>query len=456
MDFTVRTLSNGLRVIMNKNNNQPTATIGVIVNIGSNWETKQLNGISHFVEHLFFKGSTKYPNQRELSLELEKYGAISNAFTTREITCYHIKVNSDHLHPIIDILSEVLMNSLYRSKDIEMEKNVVINEIHQRRSNPSYLLNSEIYASFFEGLPIAKPVTGYPENIKQITRANIIGFINEYYKPENMIISVAGNFRSYNSLCDILENRFSKVNVNVMSSIKKTKSKTMTSLEKYHNEWSNVLKLVKNITSVKFKQINHHVEPVSAQEHTFVSIVFEGLKYNNMEKYKYDFISNILGKGMSSRLFDTIRNKHGLVYNISSSHNSSDYTGIFTITYSCNHDKNIQIKILKLIRDEINIMITEKISQLEYKTCLGKMENSIKMSQESSYDNCIYYGTQLLKNEGKIMSYKQMVGEYKKISIDDLLDYSKQLFDLSHFLVVTLSPTKIKEEVYQKIFRTSK
>jgi archaellum biogenesis ATPase FlaH len=78
------------------------------------------------------------------------------------------------------------------------------------------------------------------------------------------------------------------------------------------------------------------------------------------------------------------------------------------------------------------------------------------MSQESSYDNCIYYGTQLLKNEGKIMSYKQMVGEYKKISIDDLLDYSKQLFDLSHFLVVTLSPTKIKEEVYQQIFRTSK
>jgi predicted Zn-dependent peptidase len=456
MDFTVRTLSNGLRVIMNKNNNQPTTTIAVIVNIGSNWETKQLNGISHFVEHLFFKGSTKYPNQRELSLELEKYGAISNAFTTREITCYHIKVNSDHLHPIIDILSEVLMNSLYRSKDIEMEKNVVINEIHQRRSNPSYLLNSEIYASFFEGLPIAKPVTGYPENIKQITRANIIGFINEYYKPENMIISVAGNFRSYNSLCDILENRFSKVKVNVMSSIKKTKSKTMTSLEKYHNEWSNVLKLVKNITSVKFKQINHHVEPVSAQEHTFVSIVFEGMKYNNKEKYKYDFISNILGSGMSSRLFDTIRNKHGLVYNISSSHNSSDYTGIFTINYSCNHDKNIQIKILKLIKDEINLMITEKISQLEYKTCLGKMENSIKMSQESSYDNCIYYGTQLLKNEGKIMSYKQMVGEYKKISIDDLMDYSKQLFNLSHFLVVTLSPTKIKEEVYQQIFKSSK
>jgi predicted Zn-dependent peptidase len=454
MDFTVKTLSNGLRVIMNKNNNQPTATIAVIVNIGSNWETNQLNGISHFVEHLFFKGSTKYPNQRELSLELEKYGAISNAFTTREITCYHIKVNSDHLHPIIDILCEVIANSLYRSKDIEIEKNVVINEIHQRRSNPSYLLNSEIYSSFFEGLPIAKPVTGYPENIKQITRANIIGFINEYYKPENMVISVAGNFRSYNSLCDILEKQFSKVNLS--SSIKKSKTKTMTSLEKYHNEWSNVLKLVKNITSVKFKQINHHVEPVSAQEHTFVSIVFEGLKYNNMEKYKYDFISNILGSGMSSRLFDTIRNKYGLVYNISSSHNSSDYTGIFTITYSCNHDKNIQIKILKLIRDEINLMITEKISQLEYKTCLDKMENSIKMSQEDSYDNCIYYGTQLLKNEGKIMSYKQMVGEYKKISVDELLNHSRQLFNLSHFLVVTLSPTKIKEEVYQQIFRTSK
>ena len=100
-------------------------------------------------------------------------------------------------------------------------------------------------------------------------------------------------------------------------------------------------------------------------------------------------------------------------------------------------------------------MINEKISQLEYKTCLAKMENSIKMSQENSYDNCIYYGTQLLKNEGKIMSYKQMVGEYKKISIDELLNYSRKLFNLSHFLVVTLSPIKIKEEVYQKIFGIS-
>ena len=132
------TLSNGLKVIMNKNNNQPTTTIAVMVNIGSNWETKELNGISHFVEHLFFKGSKKYPTQRDLSLELEKYGAISNAFTTREMTCYHIKVNSDHLNPIIDILSDVINNSLYRSKDIMMEKNVIINEIHQRRSNSGY------------------------------------------------------------------------------------------------------------------------------------------------------------------------------------------------------------------------------------------------------------------------------------------------------------------------------
>jgi hypothetical protein len=98
-------------------------------------------------------------------------------------------------------------------------------------------------------------------------------------------------------------------------------------------------------------------------------------------------------------------------------------------------------------------MITEKISQLEYKTCLNKMENSVKMSQEDSYENCIYYGTQLLKKEGKIMSYKQMFGEYKKISIDDLLNHSRQLFNLSHFLVVTLSPTRIKEEVYQQIFK---
>ncbi len=446
MDFNVRTLSNGMRVVMNKNKNQPTTTIAVMVNIGSNWETKELNGISHFVEHLFFKGSKKYPTQRSLSLELEKYGAISNAFTTREMTCYHIKVNSDHLIPIINILSDVLMNSLYRSKDIEMEKNVVINEIHQRRSNPSYVLSNAIYSSFFEGLPIAKSVTGNPENIKAITRKDVVGFINEYYVPKNMIISVAGNFKSYDSLYKTLEGCFD-------TKIKSISRTALTNdLERYYNEWSNALKLVKNMSTIKFNQINCHFEPTTVQEHTFVGIVFQGLKYNDNDKYKYDFISNILGSGMSSRLFETIRNKHGLVYNISSSHTDSDYTGLFTINYSCNHDKMTQVKILKLIRSEIDKLLNEKISLLEYKTCLNKMENGIKMAQEDSYDNCLFYGTQLLKKEGKIQSYKQIVNEYKKISIDDLLKYARQLFDMSHFLVVTLSPNKIKEEIYQKIF----
>jgi predicted Zn-dependent peptidase len=454
MEFHTGKLKNGLRVIMNKSDHQTTTTISVIVNAGSDWETLEINGIAHFIEHLFFKGTKKRPNQRVLSQELEKYGSTSNAFTSREMTCYHIKTNPDHLYNIIEILADVLSNSLYREEDIEMEKKVVINEIHQRNSNQSYLISKEFYYNFFKGLPISKPVAGKPDNIKKINRFNVLAFIYKYYRPENMIISVSGNFKSYDSLKNHLEKYFGGYFHRNYRYDSIAFKRTVESLEKYKTQWLNVLGLINSdLMNQKRDKINYHIIPKIDSEHSFVLMGFPGYKYTDVKKYKLQFLAMILGGGMSSRLFETIRTKYGLVYSIKSYHQAHDYTGVFMIEYSCNHSLKTQTDILKLIKKEIDLLKNELITEKEYNNMLEYMQNTVKMSQEDSYENCLHYGIQFLKNKkSEIKTYQEIVDEYKKITIQDLKEEANNLFDWYKCLITTISPNKIFNENYQKIF----
>ena len=173
MEYKISKLSNGIKVIMNRNIHNTTATIAIMVNAGSNWETKELNGIAHFLEHLFFKGTKKRPSQLILSQEFDHYGAVTNAFTDHEMTCYYAKVSSDHLDPIVEIMSDVLINSIYNQEDINKERSVVINEINQRSSMPNVKISKFFNEKFFKLLPIAKSVIGTEDNIKKINSPSV-------------------------------------------------------------------------------------------------------------------------------------------------------------------------------------------------------------------------------------------------------------------------------------------
>lgn len=498
MDYKKDQLSNGLKIIMNKNPHQKTATIAVLVNVGSNWETLEVNGLAHFVEHLFFKGTKKRLSQLILSRELDQYGAHKNAFTNNEMTCYHIKVNADHLEKVIEILGDILCHSLYRPNDIELEKKVVINEIHQRNSIPTNKINNDFYLKFFKDLPIAKPVAGKASNIKKFNRNIVLAFIYYYYRPENMVISVAGNFKSYKWLKEHLERHFSTSfyeNYNKSFSrlgdpssydSSSVFNKTLKSLSDYQSKWLDKLTLNlnpilgsnNNITISTnsnsndnvFPSINNHIETHSSEnlEHTFVIIAFKGYNYQNIDKYKLQLLAMILGGGMSSRLFENIRSKHGLVYSISASHTAHDFNGTFTIQYSCNHNIKTQIEILKLIKKELDLLKNELITEKEYLTTLEKLKNQVKMAQEDTYENCLHYGLQLLKNQNlkqikgkenslekiEVKNYQEIFKEYKKITKEDLQTYANKIFkfDAKHFLITTLSPVKVKEKIYEETF----
>ena len=167
---------------------------------------------------------------------------------------------------------------------------------------------------------------------------------------------------------------------------------------------------------------------------------------------------------MSSRLFENIRNKHGLVYSISSSHTAHDFNGVFTIQYSCNHNIKTQIEILKLIKKELDLLKNELITEKEYLTTLEKLKNQVKMAQEDTYENCLHYGIQFLKNQNlkqikekeniEVKNYQEIFKEYKKITKEDLKNHANKIFkfDSKHFLITTLSPVKVKEKVYEETF----
>lgn len=455
MDFHTTKLSNGLQVIMNRNIHQKSATVVVFINAGSNVETPEVNGIAHFIEHLFFKGTKLRAHQRDIAIEVEKYGGRMNGYTSQESTCYFIKANSDHLDDIIEILGDMINNSLYREEDIEMEKNVVINEIQLSNSNQSSIIEKHMFMEFFKGLPISKPIAGYAEIIKKINKFKIYAFLYRFYRPENMVISVSGNFKTYNNLKKTLENNFGN-NYHRKYRLESVYFKRMVeSLINYEKRWTNILELVKPIYPQK--KILYHITPKISAEHTFITMGFSGVKYDDeLNKYKLNMLASILGGGMSSRLFEKVRTKYGLVYTIKSGHTAFNDVGLFNINYTCNHSIQTQIKILNIIKNEIELLKNEPITQLEYDNYISGYENQMKIDTEDSYNNAYSYGNQLLKKirfpNLSIKTHKDKLKIIKSIKIEDLQELANQLFDWRNFLVVSYSPNKVFIENYENIF----
>ncbi len=453
MDFKTTKLNNGMKVIMSRNPNITTATIMVYVNVGLNWEPDNINGIAHFVEHMFFKGTKKRPSQLVIASELAKYGATKNAYTSDEHTCYHIHGVDKHLEEIIEIMGDMITNSLYRTKDIEIEKDVVINEIHQRKEGAKS--NHLFYQNFFKGLPLSRDIAGHDNNIRQLNRSMVLAFLNKFYTPDNMVISVAGNFPSFNWLKTKLKKHFDSDFHNHYKDDSTIFKKTIADITEYKKQWEPILKLAPtpSVNNFDIHQINRHYLPDNKSPHTYVKIGFIGIKYNDIEKRKAHILSDILGGGMESRLFQDVRNKHGLVYRIRSDIEEYDFNGIVNISYSCNHDIKTQRKILELIKKNIEKLKNEPVTQEEYDNIISCYENENRKSLSDSYQICSHYGFQYLKKDkSDIYTLPQIIEQYKSITIEDLQEFAKKLFDWDKFMIMSISPVKISQHEYTNLF----
>ncbi|MFH0853102.1 MAG: pitrilysin family protein [bacterium] len=287
--YSIVTLPTGLRVLTVPLHDTKAVTVLVLTKVGSRYESKRINGISHFVEHLMFKGTKKRPNSLAISKLLDGVGAEYNAFTSKDHTGYYVKINSEHLDLALDVVSDMLNNSKFDPKEIDRERGVIIEEINMYEDNPLMYLEDIFEQTLYSGSTLGRLIAGPRINIKNISRQNILDFVKTHYIPSNMLVAVSGRFDE------------TKIKKQIKSYFSQTSAKrTPSRFKKFSYQGS------KPKIGLEYKDT----------EQAQIGLGFPAVSYFSNQLSAFVILSTILGGNMSSRLFIQIRERRGLAYAI--------------------------------------------------------------------------------------------------------------------------------------------
>lgn len=299
--YEMITLKNGLRVVLEHIDYVNSISIGVWIENGSRNENLYNNGISHFIEHMLFKG-THNRSSKDIVEVIEDVGGQINAFTSKEVTCFYTKALNTHLELCLDVLSDMILNSKFEEEDIEKERKVIFEEIKMSEDSPEDLLSDIHNTAIWGEDPIAMPILGTYSSLENLNRETILEYLKKYYVPENAVISICGNFK---------------------------KDTIYNILEKYFGEWSSSLGKKINYTTPKI--LNKRLFKEKDIEQTHFSLGIEGLPMGHEDMYSLALLTNMFGGGASSKLFQKIRENLSLCYTIYGYTSSLINTGVITI-----------------------------------------------------------------------------------------------------------------------------
>ncbi len=410
-------LDNGIRVVCEKIDYVKSLSIGVYVGVGSAREQKEENGISHFLEHMFFKG-TKTRSAKEIAEFMDFCGGQLNAVTSKEYTCYYAKVLENHRDKAFEILSDMLTNSTFTKENIEIEKKVISEEIKIGEDTPEELIFDLISELTWQKSPLGFPVAGTIDGVSKINRDMILDFYKKYYPGNNMVISVVGSFDE-NSIKDELDHYFGGI----------------PTLE-YEKEKKEIPKVESGIL-VRKKDI----------EQCQLCISFEGL--SRSDEYVYDLLSAnaMFGGSMSSRLFQKIREENGLSYSVYSYLNTYSDCGSFVIYAGMNPDE--LEKVLCLINDEINLIKKEGLSEKEILCSTEQLKSSIIMGIESMSNRMSNYGKNLLL-QGEIDDYDALMRKISRVDTKRTKEIIERIFVPEKMNIAVLG--NVKEKDFREYF----
>lgn len=394
---------NGLRLCVETVPSVRSVSVGFWVGVGSKYENAQNNGISHYIEHMMFKG-TDTLNPFEIASKFEDMGAIINAFTSKEATCYYLKVVDKYLKDCFALLSNIFFKSSFCEEEMQKEKNVVIEEINMGEDEPEEICSDLISEAVFGKKSLGQTIIGTKENVLNFTKNDIKTHIAKYYASHNTVISIAGNI-------------------------------SFEDAERLVEEY--VLPNYKNCENIAIeKPINSFEKPtyltkIKDFEQSNLAIAFKGVSTLNEQSAKQALLSIILGGGMSSRLFQNIRENLGLAYSVYSSPTAYFDSGFFGI-YINNSLENSE-KVVKATKDEIKKLISKAISADELARAKVQLISSLVFSQENIQSVMLSQGKWLLeKSRTSPYSISERISEVEKCNIDNVMDYAKQTFDLNN------------------------
>lgn len=406
------TLPSGMRLVLNTMKNTQSLSIGVYVGAGSAHEAKNENGLSHFIEHMCFKGTTTR-SALDIAEETERIGAQINAFTSKEMTAYFTVSLNTHAETCMELLSDLFFNATFTDENIEKEKMVVLEEIHGSEDDPSDLCHDLLSAAYFGDSGLGRPILGTEARVQSFTRDDILDYMKRHYTADNTVLSVAGNI-TLAKLMPLVERYFD------------TQFQAKTRAPRPPHKTS------------KRSRIQTKEKPI---EQVNLAYAFPAGKYGAREKQAVSLLANVLGGGMSSRLFQKVREELGLVYDIYAAPFEYQEEGYFTVFLATS--PNYVQKAVDAVRDVICALVEEGITAEELYKGKEQIKSGLILGTESSRAVMRAAASRaLLLN--KTFDIKK---EYKKVDALTLEDVNRALRKIFRFEKVAASYVGKKADV---------
>ncbi len=397
--ITTRTLDNGIRVIMEEMPQVQSIAIGFWVRTGAIDETPKYAGISHFVEHMMFKG-TENRSAKQISGDIEKIGASMNAFTGKEATCYYVKSVAENYRPAADVIIDMLEHSLFEKKELDRERRVICEEIKMGEDQPDDLAHDKFVTSLFRGEKLSNSITGTRGSLERITHNVMKKYVEDQYTRDSMVISVAGRFDP-DDVCEFFSGRF--------QSLKAKKPGLVQEKSEY-------------VPAV------HVVKKDIQQSHLCLGT--RAITLDDERSYAFQIMNSILGGGMSSRLFQNIREERGLAYSVYSSLGAFSHDGYFEIYAGIAHD-SLRAAI-EGIREEIEKLADEPVSQEELDSSREQLKSGYVFSQESTSARMIINGKNYLLL-GRTFLPEEVLASYDKVTGEEIEQVKSMITDFDSY-----------------------
>lgn len=409
-------LNNSIRIVSKKMPHVHSVSMGVWVNAGARDESSSESGLSHFIEHMIFKGTEKR-TAFQIAKEFDAIGGQTNAFTSAENTCYHAKVIDTHLETMVDILSDIFLNSVFDEKEVENERAVILQEIAMVEDSPDEYIHVLSGSNFWGDNSLGRSVLGTRENIAGLNADALKGFFHKFYQPERIVISAAGNL-DHNRLVDLIGP--------VFESIRPGNS------------------FPERITPQGNSRVNLHQRQL---EQVHICLGTTGMSITDPRRYAYSLMNTILGGNMSSRLFQEIREKRGLAYSVYSFISSYVDTGIFG-AYAGLNPKNAR-RATELILKEISRLKQTRVDPNELQDAKEHTKGSLMLASESNDNQMV----RLAQNEthfGRFIPLEEIANNIESVTQDDILHLAESIFQKRQFALTLLGPVT-DEKVYDEI-----
>lgn len=411
-------LKNKMKVLLVPQTDTRSATFMVMYPVGSRYESESLRGASHFVEHLMFKGTHKRKSTLILTREIDRLGAEYNAFTGKEYTAYYIKVDAEYSRIALDILSDMLNNSKFDPKEMEREKNVIVEELRMYRDNPLMNIDNLFEELMFQGSTLGRDIGGTDKHVLNFDRDEVMAYHDKYYSPRNATLVVAGK---------------------IDESVKR-------SIEQYFDAYESGGTLKQNFKPSSFGPSAHKDRLIIQEKVTDqvqMMLGWPAFARGDNRNYALGILNTILGGSMCSRLFIQVRERHGLAYSVRSGNETFSDAGYSFVRVGLD-PKNLN-KAIALIKSEIMKMLAKGVTDKELRDAKTHIRGSLTLSLEDSETQANWFARKAVLYD-EISTPEEELQKLESVTKEDIQKVAKLIFDWNKTRVAIIGPVK-KDQV---------